>query len=76
MILYLARRYDEAIEQFHKTLEIDPNFFRATSGLDAPINKRESTRRLLKSFKRQGNLITNHWSWRRWTRLCRFRQAR
>jgi TolB-like protein/DNA-binding winged helix-turn-helix (wHTH) protein/predicted Zn-dependent protease len=28
-VLYIARRYDEAIEQFHKTLELEPRFAHA-----------------------------------------------
>jgi TolB-like protein/DNA-binding winged helix-turn-helix (wHTH) protein/Tfp pilus assembly protein PilF len=28
-VLYMARRYDEAIEQFHKTLELEPSFAHA-----------------------------------------------
>jgi TolB-like protein/DNA-binding winged helix-turn-helix (wHTH) protein/Tfp pilus assembly protein PilF len=28
-VLYMARRYDEAIEQFHKTLELEPRFAHA-----------------------------------------------
>jgi Flp pilus assembly protein TadD len=31
--LYRLRRYNEAIEQFRKTIELDPNFFRAHLGL-------------------------------------------
>jgi len=32
-ILFLARQYDKAILQFRKTLEMDPNFYPARSGL-------------------------------------------
>jgi tetratricopeptide (TPR) repeat protein len=34
---YFARRYDEAIEQLHKTLEMDPNFYFAHRHLGSAL---------------------------------------
>src|SRR5262249_16307559 len=36
LVLYYARRYDEAIERFRRTLEIDPTFFQAQRDIGRP----------------------------------------
>jgi TolB-like protein/Flp pilus assembly protein TadD len=62
MILYLARRYDEAIEQCRRTLEMDQNFFRARLWLGRAYEQKgmyeEAIAEFLKARQLDDNPIT------------------
>jgi serine/threonine protein kinase/tetratricopeptide (TPR) repeat protein len=65
MILYLARRYDEAIEQCRRTLEMDQNFFRARLWLGRAYEQKgmyeEAIAEFLKARQLDDNPITLAW---------------
>ena len=50
-ILHFARRFDEAIGQFQKTLELDPNFIPAHCDLGASMEEKGMLRRALAEFE-------------------------
>ena len=52
--LYFARRYDEAIEQFKKTIDMDPKFAPRTRASALLICKRGCMKRPSWSWKRLG----------------------
>jgi tetratricopeptide (TPR) repeat protein len=60
-ILYFARQYDRAIEQFQSVLEMDPGFGRAHLGIDAYMQQGRFTEALAKldAWRRQAGDGTN-----------------
>lgn len=50
-ILHFARRFDEAIDQFQKILELDPNFIPAHCDLGASLEEKGMLRQALAEFE-------------------------
>lgn len=50
-ILHFARRFDDAIEQFHKVLDLDPNFIQAHCDLGASLEAKGAVRQALAEFE-------------------------
>jgi tetratricopeptide (TPR) repeat protein len=56
MILYLAQRYDQAIEQFRKTSEMDQKFFRAHFWLGRTYEQKGMYKEAIEEFQRARQL--------------------
>jgi TolB-like protein/pimeloyl-ACP methyl ester carboxylesterase/Flp pilus assembly protein TadD len=51
LILYLAHRYDQAIEQFRKTLDMEPDFFRAHLWLGRAYEQKGMYKEAIEEFQ-------------------------
>jgi tetratricopeptide (TPR) repeat protein len=56
MILYLAQRYDQAIEQFRKTLDMDRDFFRAHLWLGRAYEQKGMYKEAIEEFQKARHL--------------------
>ncbi len=63
---YYARRYDEAIGQLRKTIEIEPRFYLPISILVRRFKRRDSWRKPSLNIARRPNWMTIHLRWRCW----------
>jgi lipoprotein NlpI len=52
LFLYMGRRYDEAIDELHKTLDLEPNYCLANRGLDMHTRERDAHLKLWPPSKR------------------------
>src|SRR5207302_300641 len=69
LALYFSRNYDQAINQFQKTLELDANFPPPYTFLGAAMSKRECLKKLSPRFKKLSALIKalpRYWLWQVW----------